>query len=490
MRQRHDDRYPESRAVGRLEWEASIGMEWTKPCRDAVGFLALVAVGMGLLYLRDPHSLLVPTLYTEDGVWMAKLFNRGFWHTLIHAKGDETPYFVSLNILLLQAAKSLNAACYGDSIAHLPHFVSGLSMAFYAVLAAAPVWLLRPFLAPAARGLLWGLVILMPLGESSFEVLGRISNIGFGMLFLCFCLLAWRRSADRSRPWRIATADMGVFLCATTNPLCFPIVAADYAIRGRGLWRGGVPLRTILSRNGSARSAAGLAVALVAAACGMGLLEPRPNPFLKDTIRGSELVEAVLARPLLFPFVFPFYSWLSDVTAVAGLAVLAGVAWWLTAPASNDRRLMAAAGGVGLYAAVATVVMRPGLTRVLDGYSTTMLDRYYYGSSLFMTAAACVAVSAGLRCRTAGRRGVAAICGILIIAVYAGGIATLVETGRSRWHDPPAHDFASAVAAAAAEPTDAPLVRVQLHPRAWHARFPIAAVRATAIAVAADALRR
>jgi hypothetical protein len=119
-----------------------------------------------------------------------------------------------------------------------------------------------------------------------------------------------------------------------------------------------------------------------------------------------------------------------------------------------------------------------------------MLDRYYYGSSLFMTAAACVAVSAGLRCRTAGRRGVAAICGILIIAVYAGGIATLVETGRSRWHDPPAHDFASAVAAAATEPIDAPVVRVQLHPRAWHARFPVAAVRATAIAVAADALRR
>jgi hypothetical protein len=85
---------------------------------------------------------------------------------------------------------------------------------------------------------------------------------------------------------------------------------------------------------------------------------------------------------------------------------------------------------------------------------------------------------------------VAAICGILIIAVYAGGVATLVETGRSRWHDPPARDFASAVAAAAAEPIDAPVVSVQLHPRVWHASFPVAAVRATAIAVAADALRR
>ena len=35
---------------------------------------------------------------------MARLFNAGFWHTLIHAKGGETPYFVVLNILLLQAA--------------------------------------------------------------------------------------------------------------------------------------------------------------------------------------------------------------------------------------------------------------------------------------------------------------------------------------------------------------------------------------------------
>lgn len=127
-------------------------------------------------------------------------------------------------------------------------------MAFYAVLAAAPVWLLRPFLAPAARGLLWGLVILMPLGESSFEVLGRISNIGFGMLFVCFCLLAWRRSADRSRPWRIATVDMGVLLCATTNPLCFPIVAADYALRGCAL--GGAACRSARSSAATVRPAA------------------------------------------------------------------------------------------------------------------------------------------------------------------------------------------------------------------------------------------
>ena len=105
---------------------------------DAASFLGLVAVGTAVLYARALHSLAMPILYTEDGVWMAALFHKGFWHTLIHAKGETTPYFVSLNILLLQAAKSLNRLCCGDSLAHLPHCVSALSMLFYSFLAAAP----------------------------------------------------------------------------------------------------------------------------------------------------------------------------------------------------------------------------------------------------------------------------------------------------------------------------------------------------------------
>lgn len=460
----------------------------------AAAFIAVVAVGAGMLCLRDPHSFFVPILYTEDGLWMASLFNRGFVHTLIHAKGGETPYLVVLNILLLEAAKSLNELVCGASLARLPHFVSGLSMLFYAVLAAAPVFLLEPFLARPARALLWMLVILMPLGDSSFEVLGRISNIGFGALFLSVCLLARRRALVASAGWRVAAIDAGVLLCATTNPLCYPVIAADYAARAWSLWRGGVSPAAALRADVAPRSGLVLALALGAAVVGMTLLESRPSPFLKDQLRWNEVVEATVARPLLFPFVFPVYTSLSDVIAVALVAALGALGWWLTHGVRTERRLFVVATAVAAYAAVATLAMRPGLTHVLQGYSTSLLDRYYYGTSLFAVLAACAAVSAGLRAADRPRRVAAATAIAVVVAVYAGSLGLLVERGGPRWRQLPEHDFASVVAAAheatAAINPNARKIRIDLHPPPWQARFPAVNVRATAIAVTPDVLRR
>jgi hypothetical protein len=172
-----------------------VRMVSARSARGAGWFCATIVAGVGLLCLRNAHSLLVPTLYTEDGVWMAKLFHQGFWHTLVHAKEGETPYFVFLNILLLRVAKSLNAIVCGESLVHLPRFVAVLSMLFYA-------------------------------------------------------LLAWRRTADRRRPWRIIMADISVFLCATTNPLCYPVVLADSCERGWRLWREGTSPAAVLRRDG------------------------------------------------------------------------------------------------------------------------------------------------------------------------------------------------------------------------------------------------
>jgi hypothetical protein len=433
----------------------------------------------------------MPTLYTEDGLWMARLFNQGFWHTMVHAKGGETPYFVALNIILLQTAKSLNTLVFGESLAHLPQFVSVLAMTFYATLAAGCVVLLRRWLNPPARALLWGLVIFMPLGNSSFEILGRLSNIGYGMLCLCTCLLVWRRTADRGRPWRIVAADAGVLLCATTNPLCYPVVAVDYALRGWRMWRAGADPLAVARGSASARSAVVLGTALAAFVSGMALLEPRPSPFLNESPRVDELVEAMVARPILFPLVFPWYGRLHDVVSVASVAGLVGLAWWLTAEARRERAVVVATAAVAAYAAVATVAARPGLTLVLDHYGTSMLDRYYYGTSLLVVVAVCVAVSAGLRGRTVSRRTVAAGLMVALVSIYALNGGELVEFRRSRWHDPPAEPFAAAIASAAtAAPGTAERVRVQLHPRAWKARFPVANVRATAIAVMPDGLRR
>ena len=450
-----------------------------------VTFVGAIVAGVAILYVRDPHSLLVPTLYTEDGVWMARLFNAGFWHTLIHAKGGETPYFVTLNILLLQAAKTLNAACFGDSLAYLPRFVSILAMTFYSTLALLTVRLLRRWLSPAAGCLLWALVIFMPLGGSSFEVLGRVSNIGYGMLCLCVCLLVWRRTADRGRPGAIMAADAGVLLCATTNPLCYPVIAADYAHRGWRLWTSRTGMVAVVRRSASARSAVIVGSLLAASVVAMTHLEPRPTDYLLDTVYADELIESVVARPVLYPLMFPWYGCLDDAASVAAVIGLVGLAWWLTAEAREARTVVAATATAAGYASLATVATRPGLTVVLDHYRTTLLDRYYYGTSLLVVVAVCVAASAGLRGALPARRRAAVAVLAALLMTYTTHVGDLVEFRRSRWHDPPPESFASAVAsAAAAAPADADRVPVPLHPRSWRARFPTRNARATSLAAA------
>jgi len=459
--------------------------------RGRFEFLTLagsIAAGVAILYLRDPHSLLVPTLYTEDGVWMARLFNAGFWHTLIHAKGGETPYFVTLNILLLEAARLLNTLCFGDSLANLPRFVSVLAMTYYSTLAVLVVRLLRRWLSPAAGCLLWGMVIFMPLGGSSFEVLGRVSNIGYGMLCLCVCLVVWRRTADRRRAVAIVAADVGMFLCATTNPLCYPVVAADYAQRGWRLWTSGASLRESLRRTAAARSAAVLGFALTVSVVAMTQLDPRPTDYLVDGVASDELIEAVVSRPLLYPLAFPWYGRLDDAVSVAAAIAIGALAWWLTAESRQPRWVVGGTAAVAGYASLVTIATRPGLTRMLDHYRTTLLDRYYYGTSLLVVVAVCVAASAGLRAALPARRRVAAAALAALLVTYVAHVGDLVEFRHSRWHDPPVESFASAVASAAASASSADdRVRVPLHPRSWRARFPAAKARATRMAVMPDA---
>jgi predicted esterase len=169
---------------------------------------------------------------------------------------------------------------------------------------------------------------------------------------------------------------------------------------------------------------------------------------------------------------------------LAGVMALGALAWWLTAEARGPRGVVMATAAVAGYASLATVATRPGLTGVLDQYRTTLLDRYYYGTSLLVVVAVCVAASAGLRGGLPARRRAAAAVLAAVLAIYAAHGAELMEFRRSRWPDQPSESFAAAVAsAAAAAPADADRVRVPLHPRSWRARFPTRNARATSTAL-------
>ena len=442
--------------------------------------LGLLAVGLIVLYLRNAHSIFTPVLYAEDGVWAAGLINRGFFDMLLNARAD---YFVFGNVLLLALAQLSNTVFFGHNLTYLPHFVSLFSLLFYAALAVAPIVLLRDVLRIEARLLLWLLVLLVPLGNSSYEVLGRLSNIGFAFLFLAFCLLIWRRySLQEASRKQIIAIDAMLFLCANTNPLCYPLIAVAFGIEAWHHWNsnGRVKAGTWLKKywvRFSTRSAITLLAILFLMGLWMFLRDKGDYNFLAGKIILSNVPEAIIARSFLYPIIFPLYNHFNNVVSILLLLTVSVVLIWLSRGMQRERIVLASSAIVLVVSTVLTIESRPGLTGMLDHYRTTNPDRYYYGLNLFVYLVLASALSAGFGAakRSSGRIAANTLAGGFM-ALYLGNGIFLFEFAKPRFEVLPTLTFYDEVKKAYAkggEPgPNGMRYRVALHPAPWVTHFP------------------
>lgn len=454
-------------------------------------WLGLLVVGLIVLYLRNAHSLTVPVLYAEDGVWSAGLINRGFFDMLFNARED---YFVFGNVLLLAWALLNNIVFFGHDLTYLPHFVSLFSMLFYAALAVAPIALLRNALRLEARLLLWFFVLLVPLGNSSYEVLGRLSNIGFAFLFLSFCLLVWRchLSQNLSRK-QIVVTDVMLFLCANTNPLCYPLIAVAFSIEGWHHWNSNNRPRMDLWLKKyltvfSARSAISLLAALFLMGLWMLLREKSAYSFLSGKIALSNIPEAIFARIILYPIIFPIYSKFNNVASGGLFIAIIVVVILLAKGRRRERYILASAGVVLLMGAFITIMSRPGLTVVLDHYRTSNPDRYYFGLTLlvYLTLTAALSSSFGAERKSWRRISGNALAGSLI-ALYAGNNELLFEFAKPRFEILPRLTFVNEVKKAYEQGGEGGpngmRYKVALHPAPWIIYIPAEYVISTALGI-------
>ena len=441
-----------------------------------VGFLA---VGVIVLYLRNAHSLFVPVLYAEDGAWGAGLINRGFVDMMLNARSD---YFVFGNVLLMAFSQLCNVAFFGHNISYLPHFVSLIATLFYAALAVAPVVLLRDVLRIEARLLLWLLVLLVPLGNSSYEVLGRLVNIGYVFQFIAFCLLVWRHYSLNARcRSHIVATDAMLFLCANTNPLCYPLIACYFCIEAWHYWKtAGYPksvfwLAQQFNRF-TTRSAIVLLVSLFLTGLWM-LLRAKSEIFRSESIILSNLPEMIIARIFVYSIIFPAYSQFSN--GKSALLLLSGtiVIIWLLMGARRERIVLTSAGCVLIYSAILAVKARPVLTTMLDHYITSSPDRYYFGLTIFVNLVLVSALSAGFRdAKTTWRKvGANALAGGLV-GLYLGNGAFVFEFDKPRFEWLPTRSFYDEMKEAYEDGgeggTYAMTYKVALHPSPWVANFP------------------
>ena len=458
-------------------------------------WLGFLAVGLVVLYLRNAYSIFVPVLYAEDGDWSAGLINRGFFNMLFNAR-PQADYFVFGNVLLLALAQLCNTAFFGHNLTYLPHFVSFTSMLFYAALAVAPVILLRDALRIEARLLLWLLVLLVPLGNSSYEVLGRLSNIGYVCLFLAFCLLVWRHYSLQSGPRKhIVATDAMLFLCANTNPLCYPLIAVAFGVEAWRNWQTGRREKLFIWstkywESFISKSALVLLGALFLTgtwiALRMGLGEG-PSASSGHIIMTS-VPEAIVARSFLYPFIFPIYSYFNNIKSIFTLLIVVLTIFFLVKNVRRERLILQYATAVLILSTVVTVGSRSALTIILDQYQTTFPDRYYFGLNLFVFLISVFALSAGFGDDKKGGRRVAAnlLAGVLV-ALYAGNSAFMFEFSKPRFPWLPKTTFFDEIQEGYTKGGQDGLnemsYQVALDPTPWSTHFPAKYVTATILGV-------
>ena len=354
-------------------------------------YLILFLVGLILLFFRSAYTLLVPCIYTEDGVWMSSILNNGFLNTLFHARGD---YLVCGNILLLGIVLLLNNMLFGENLNYLPQLVTIVHYCFYSLFALLPVICFKKDVRKSFRLLMWFLILTVPLGISAMEVMGKISNIGYLCYDIAFLLLFYKiRNRQELGKLPLAVVDILLLICCTTHPGSYVLVGTaflvDMAIQIKSMESKSFlcKIQNLFSSYYN-REWILLGCFCVAFASydifvltadlydGMGI------GFTPET----KLTVEFISRFFIFYIVYPFYSSLTDPICLTILAILcvATLYVFMSKKIPKTQKFHLA---MILFAAFAyfiiTVATRQGLMLpLLSNYTTSYVDRYYYAINI------------------------------------------------------------------------------------------------------------
>lgn len=439
-------------------------------------FLSATAVAFVILFARSPAAYVYPTMLAEDGGWASLLMRRGLWHAVLNARQD---YFVAGNIFLLWVGMRLCDLLYGGDPLQLPRCFALVSYLFLAAAFSLPVLILRKRLPPVFIFLLWLLACLLPMGTASgypsgFEIIGRIHNNGYVCIFIAF-ILVWYRNTDASSRISFLLTDCCLCACVTTNPMCLAIAPAAAWPLARELVARRMSLRA-LARSSSLHGLIPLALICALTAHRVTSGPPRdPSPAMPT----EAAIEVGIARNVLYPVVWPFYTSLNTDRT---LLVLGIVAFGIARYGHRSRRGIYLSAALVLAAtSLALVHLRRELGQCMHDYASTWPDRYFYGQNLLgLLVVVVFAADQATQLRARPRLAwlpAAALAGLAALAAYREPIWPL-PAAQFMLNESFADRAADAVRAGAfVDVNDQPapdgdFVKIAIHPDGWHMTLP------------------
>lgn len=330
--------------------------------------IILIVSGMLFLSIRNADPLINPIMYAEDGTWIASALSHGWVNTFIHARDD---YFVFFNMFFLFISSTISNIITGNPLILLPQSIALMSYFFYAFVSMMMYSVVRRISTEKFAFLIYFLGILLPLGGSQNENIGRLLQIGFYMPVMAICFILYRESVEGKLAKCVI--DLMVFLSSATNPIVFAIVGLYYFL---GFIKSKNKLLFICDLLPLIISMIVLFIMILPrldTSGGLGGISYNPN----------NLIEMVTARQVLYPFIFPWYGVFNNEMSIyfTVMYILFCSFVFFKTKSKVARKTILVLMSTLVIVIVSTSIGRSGLTGVLNNYRTSFPDRYFAGAN-------------------------------------------------------------------------------------------------------------
>lgn len=347
-------------------------------CNNIMLLMILVLIGFIFFTLRNISYITYPIIYAEDATYITNILQKGILQTMFSTRSGNTADFTNVgSYLLLWISLKLSELFFSFNLNYLPIIVGVVSNLFYSVVAVM-LYLIFEKKRKILGILFYWLVLLMPVANTGTEVFGRVLNHVFIWPVIVIAVL-WhqyesRNIASKQKCW----AGMICILAGISFPVSFVPL---------GVYLGLVGYESVRAKNvGLSVKANGLIiVALVVGLIMLPIMMGSQGGAIGLSLNTKSLIEFIVARHFLYPFVYLFYTYLTDACVLSLFIIYCIIIVYALLCERKKYGVFNAYTflAISVFAVIlSSAIMRITMTTYFYDYETTFPDRYYYACNL------------------------------------------------------------------------------------------------------------
>lgn len=391
---------------------------WSRKKRkEFILSVGLLLLGVAVFSFRNLMFAQYPVLYAEDGGFLARQMKDGILHSLFTTRsGGANDFSNTMTYVLEWVALVITKRLHGFNLQMFPLWVGLLTNTLYSGIAVLAYRVFKKLFGSIEGLLAYATVILVPLGNSATEVIGRPANTQFLWLPICAILLLLLYLNNDELSLRSVGIQVLCFLGASTFPVCYMQI---------GLYLGIITIREFLGEKRVLRLWAKNIIMILALFRGFTVL-----PDLLGSQGGTEqyhytasqAVEFFIARHFLYPFINPIYCFMKNSVVILLFGAYVFLVIYAAAISTKRQKTVFTVYNFFAIQAVCSIlvsaIMRRAMTYILYNYTHTYPERYFYGCNILSSFLLLYAVIIIYRDRAGKHADIRQRVGCALVAIY------------------------------------------------------------------------